>query len=553
MSAEERGAPVGRVDETVDLRRYVEPVVRQKRLALLTACVVFAACLLYTFTRTPVYRSTATVLVKPTGVNLANLPSGAEKLVDIETEARVVRSMPVAERAAPSVHAGLTPAQLLDRVSVAPVVDTLTLEISFRDTDPSVAQEGASAFARAYLAYRAQQAQELVASQLAEIDASLAADQTRLRHLNATIASSPPRSASARNARTQRKDVLARVALLEDKLTATHLLNTDPGTVIVNARTPKGPIGPNRASGVVIGLLLGLAAGVAVAFIRGRMDRRVHTSAELEEALGSPLLASIPWVPDGGDGAAGLITVRDPEAPASEAFRALRATLMAVAGRGEGTLMVVSALPGEGKTMVAANLSVALAAIGKRVVLVSADMRRPRVHEMFGLPNGRGLSSILSGEVPADLGVLDPEVESLYICPGGPPPAEPGELLLSQRMRDLVEELRGLVEYVVLDAPPVLTVADALALAPLVDGVLFVVDARSTERQAVAEASRRLEQVGVSLLGGVLNKVPPPGPHEYGYGYRYGQADVAATKVPREAAPASRRARPSSGSGGGTG
>jgi capsular exopolysaccharide synthesis family protein len=212
---------------------------------------------------------------------------------------------------------------------------------------------------------------------------------------------------------------------------------------------------------------------------------------------------------------------------------------MAVAGRGEGTLMVVSALPGEGKTTVAANLSVALAATDKRVVLVSADMRRPRIHEMFGLPNGRGLSNILTGQVPADLGVLDWRVENLYVCPSGPTPPNPAELLQSQRMRDLVAELRGLVEYVVLDAPPVLTVADPLVLAALVDGVVFVVDARSTERDAIAEARRRLEQVGAKVLGGVMNKVPPAGPHEYGYNYRYGYGqtkDEAVTKSTRKPA-----------------
>jgi non-specific protein-tyrosine kinase len=533
MSVQQRSGRDRQVGETLDLREYLEPVIRQRRLILVVALITFGVAFIYTFARPAAYTSTATVLVKPTGVNLADLgPLGTEKLVNTDTEMQIVRSTVVAEQAASSTNTDLTPAQLLKHVSVSAVPNAQTLEISYSDSNPLVARQGASAFADAYLEYRQQQAQALVDSQLEGINASLKVDKARLQKLNEVIASSPRDSAAARNARAQRDSVSARVGMLEDKVTAGGLLNTDPGDVIVDAQAPGGPSSPNHLLDLAVGLLLGLAAGVVIASVRGRMDQRLHTTADLEEALGAPLLASIPWVADGGDGLTAPVSTRDPEAPASEAYRALRTTLTAVAHRGEGTLMVVSALPGDGKTTVAANLSVALAAADKRVVLVSADMRRPRIHEMFGLPNDRGLSNILTGQVPADLGVLDLRVENLYVCPGGPTPPNPVELLQSQRMRDLVSELRGLVEYVVLDCPPVLTVADSLVLASLADGVIFVVDERSTKRSAVAEARRRLEQVGAKVLGGVLNKVPPPGPHGYGYGYGYGEAKGGAESKP---------------------
>jgi len=526
MSVQQRSGRDRQVGDTVDLREYLEPVIRQKRLILVTALVVLGVACTYTFTRPSVYTSTATVLVKPTGVNLADLgPLGTEKLVNVDTEMQIVRSTIVAEKAVAAMNTDATAVELLKHVSVSAAPDAQTLEISFSGPSPSVAQQGTAAFADAYLTYRQQQAQGLVDSQLREINASLMADQARVRELNAVIASSPSDSVKARNAQTERNSVLVSIRRLEGDVTATTLLNTDPGQVISDAQVPKHPSGPNRLLDVALGLFLGLAAGIVVASVRGRMDQRLRSTTDLEEVLGAPLLAAIPSVPGGGDGPASLVVTHDPDAPASEAYRALRTTLMAVTQPDGGTLLVASALPGEGKTTVAANLSAALAAVGKRVVLVSADMRRPRAHELFGLPNDRGLSNILTGEALADLRGLDAHVENLYVCPSGPTPPNPVELLQSGRMRDLLANLRDVAEYIVLDCPPVLTVADPLVLASLVDGVVFVVDASSTDRGAVTDARHRLEQVGATVLGGVLNKEPAPVGGMYGYGYAYGYAD----------------------------
>jgi capsular exopolysaccharide synthesis family protein len=510
-------------NDSVDLREYLAPLMRQKRLIALVAILVLAAAAAYTFTRTPVYKATATVLLKPTGVNLADLGAlGSEKLLNLETEMQLVKSTAVATNATAALGGGMTPAEALKHVSVNVVPDSQALEISYTDPDPTRAQKGAMAFARGYLDDRQAQAEDLVTSQIDELNAKLAAANARITELNATIASTSSSSPEYRDAKTELETVGQSIVNLTAQVDEADLLNTDPGQVIVVPQVPTHPSSPNHPRDLGLGLFLGLGLGIVLAFARGRTDQRLHEATDLEGALGVPLLASIPKVPEGSKGREGLISIEDPGAPAAEAYRALRTTLMAAFHRGGGTLLVVSSLPGEGKTTVAANLSVMVAQADRRVVVISADMRRPRLHELFGLSNGRGLSSVLGGDRSLPDCVFATQLPNLLVCPAGPIPPDPAEMLQSERMRQLIATLRQTADFVVLDCPPVLTVADPLGLAAISDAALFVIDSTATKRSDVAEARYRLEQVGGTLLGGVLNKMPAPTRGRYGYGYGYG-------------------------------
>jgi capsular exopolysaccharide synthesis family protein len=200
--------------------------------------------------------------------------------------------------------------------------------------------------------------------------------------------------------------------------------------------------------------------------------------------------------------------------------------------RGVKTLMVVSPMAGEGKTTTAANLAVTLANANKRVILVSADLRKPRVHRFFNLENSVGLSNVLSGEVKPWEALQDPKVENLRVMASGPVPARPAELLQSEQMGELLVELREVADFVIIDTAPILLVADALALGPLVDGVLFVADSEVSTRGSVNHAREQLEQVGAPVLGGIYNNFDPskgrtyyPYSGYYGpyYRYRYGR------------------------------
>jgi capsular exopolysaccharide synthesis family protein len=206
--------------------------------------------------------------------------------------------------------------------------------------------------------------------------------------------------------------------------------------------------------------------------------------------------------------------------------------------------MVASANAGEGKSTTAANLAVVLADSGKRVVLISADLRKPRLHRFFGLETEPGLSNALAGESTVWDTLQAPQVENLRVMVSGPVPARPTELLQSEAMGELVADLRDVSDFVIIDTSPILPVADALVLAPLVDGILLVADASITTRSAVTHTRELLDQVDARLVGAVFNDYDPSrdrgGAGYYGYGYRrygyYGDPEAPQLREPRRQA-----------------
>ncbi|MBI3649243.1 MAG: CpsD/CapB family tyrosine-protein kinase [Actinobacteria bacterium] len=203
-----------------------------------------------------------------------------------------------------------------------------------------------------------------------------------------------------------------------------------------------------------------------------------------------------------------VVALEAPRSQAAEAYRTLRTNVLAAAAEhGLQPLAVVSALSGEGKTTTTANLGVVLAQADKRVLVISADMRRPRIHEYFGLEQEEGLSEFLEGMGRPWDSLKRSAIENLWVMASGSVPERPAELLQSATMRELLEEQRRVVDFVLIDCPPVLAVADSLELAPLTDGVIFVADASRTPRGAVIEACAQLDQVGARVIGGILNNV----------------------------------------------
>jgi capsular exopolysaccharide synthesis family protein len=255
--------------------------------------------------------------------------------------------------------------------------------------------------------------------------------------------------------------------------------------------------------------------------VRERVNDRLRGRGDLEETIAAPVMTQIPAVPAWRNrDEPHLVTLETPKSPAAEAYRTLRTSVLVTAAQqGIKTLMVVSAVAGEGKTTTASNLAVVLAQADKRVVLISADLRRPRLHDYFGLPpSDRGLSEVLSGARRPWEALRSGKVENLWIMSSGRVSEQPTELLQSEAMRELLTDQREVVDFILIDCPPVLAVADALVLVPMVDGVLYVADAQTTPRGAVLQARAQLDQVGARIVGSVLNAVEGAA----GYAY-YGQ------------------------------
>lgn len=213
------------------------------------------------------------------------------------------------------------------------------------------------------------------------------------------------------------------------------------------------------------------------------------------------------------DGRLTLITLTDPRSPVAEAYRTLRTNLyFSSLDRPIRTLVVTSAAPEEGKSTTLANLAVTMAQGGRRTILADCDLRRPSLHEIFGVSNSAGLTTMMI-EGGAS-GALDQPplvatgVENLWLLPSGPLPPNPAELLGSSRMDEVIAALKERAEMILFDAPPVIAVTDAAVLASKVDGVLLIVNAGQTRREHVQRARTLLDRTGIRLIGAVLNNVP---------------------------------------------
>jgi capsular exopolysaccharide synthesis family protein len=215
-----------------------------------------------------------------------------------------------------------------------------------------------------------------------------------------------------------------------------------------------------------------------------------------------------------------LVGVRDPRSPAAEAFRTLRTSLAFATPQPVKTLLVTSPGPSEGKTTVVANLAVALGQAGRRVVVVDADLRKPHQHEMFAVPNHRGLTNVLVGQAELGKVVVETSVPGVALLTSGPVPPNPAELLDTATARSVWDRLAKEYDLVLVDSPPAAVVTDAVIIASQVEAVLVVVKAGTTRNEALAECRERLQKAGARVLGAVLNEVRPGGGYYY-YPYRY--------------------------------
>jgi capsular exopolysaccharide synthesis family protein len=268
-------------------------------------------------------------------------------------------------------------------------------------------------------------------------------------------------------------------------------------------------------------------AGIGLAFVREYMDKRLHSSDQIEHLYGLPTIARVPALPLGnGTGVRGraLVTLTQAHSVGAESFRNLRTNVRFVrAGEGATEMVVTSPAPQEGKSITSANLAIALAQQGMKTLLIDGDMRRSVQHLQFGLELSPGLSDILAdGRIMAE--ALRPtDVEHLHVLPAGPHPPNPAELVGSPRMEKLLEALRGQYDSIVIDSPPMLAVTDASVLGPKTDGVILVVRAERTDRDAISLAVQQLRHVGARLLGVVVNDAKPDGPYYAYYRKYYGE------------------------------
>lgn len=293
-------------------------------------------------------------------------------------------------------------------------------------------------------------------------------------------------------------------------------------TQIQQAIPSSSPSSPRYVLVILGGLAVGIFLAIVFVALRELLDTRIHSIGDVEQITTSPVLGAIVYEPRSTPtaGVAGL----DSQTAQPEEYRTLRTNLQFVAvEKGTADFVVTSSMPSEGKSTTAVNLAVATAAAGKRVLLVDADLRRPRVAEYLGVDGTIGLTDVLIGEVAFEQAVQPWGQSLMAVLPAGRVPPNPNELLQSSRMETLVEGARHQFDVVIFDTPPLLAVSDAAILAKRTSGALLVCAMRQARKGELRHALARLEQVGATVLGLVATKVPHSGPDAYGVNY-YGYA-----------------------------
>ncbi len=518
---------------------------------LLIASTIVASVSSYiSVSRAPkIYQATTTVIV---GQSLSKSDptyqdfSIGQQLA--QTYVNMVRRRPTLQGAAEALGLSYVPAA--ENISAQMVPGTQLVEISVRDTSPQRARALADGIA--------QQLIQATPGDPAEEQVQRAFAQEQLRNLESNIEATEleieeeQARLDASNSARAIQQYQSNVEALQQKITSyqsnyASLLQTVQGganyiSVIEPAITPTVPSSPKVMETVALAACIGLALATGGALLIEFLDDTVKVPEDLERATGLPTLGSITEI-SGKVNADELITMRNPLSPVAEAFRALRTNVEYYGvDHPIRSLAITSAGPTEGKSVVLANLAVVLAQSGRSVILVDADLRRPRQHNIFHLDNSRGLSDAifdgaqdlssyghkLDAELVAGLSSDDrPErfdeyvrevgLGRLEVVTAGSSPPNPADLLGSARMAQLVEGLYEKSDIVLFDTPPVLAVTDAVVLSRLTDGVLLLAESGRTKSAPLRQAVERLRQVDANLLGTILNRVSGRGDGYYSY------------------------------------
>lgn len=328
----------------------------------------------------------------------------------------------------------------------------------------------------------------------------------------------------------------------QNELKLTSSDNANNVSISTPARLPKAPVGPARSRNIIVAFFLSLGIGIGLAFLLDYLDDTLKTVEDVDRHIHLPALALIPALrneraalksknpaPADGKESTALALIEDTRSPIAEAYRHLRTSLLlSSAGQPPKTILVTSSQPSEGKTTTAVNTAVMLAQTGAEVLIIDCDLRRPRVHSHFQVPNIKGVTNCLAGETDEDA-LVQPydKLPNLKVMTSGPVPPNPAELIGSDEMRKLLNKLSGRFTHIIIDSPPSISFTDASILSTMVDGVMLVVHGGKSSRAVVRRAKQQLLDVGAHLYGIVLNNVKLEGSNSYYYGYysSYYEAD----------------------------
>jgi capsular exopolysaccharide synthesis family protein len=502
----------------MELRHYFQILARRKWAVIVVTVVTLAVVAIGTYLATPVYSASVTVRVaqvQDSSVSYYDL-NYSERLINTYVE--LVKSRPFLEQSIDRLRLNKSADDLGRSIKAEAIANTELLRITVVDEAPSSAVDIANTLGQLLIEQggklysgEGKTAEQVVSEQLAALESEMASDRARLLGLLADqdsadhtveIQDLKARMSVGEQTRTMLLDSYAE-AKLADMARANSVSIVEPAVV------PDAPRAPNVPLNMMLGGLVGLMGGVGLAFVLENLDLSIYSSDELEQGVQAPLLGSVPNLKAPRKFRAGPLLLRrnGHSTAVGEAFRVLRTNVLTLGAEGPPRkLLITSIEPGAGKSTVLANLAVALAQSGRKVIVVDTDLRDPCLDKVFSVPDDFGLSNAIFDRGRFSLGLRETKVPGVTVLPSGPLPPNPAELLGFERTRELISQLSAEADVVLLDSPPLQSYTDASVLAPLVDGVVLVVARGRVSGGQIQRAISQLAKVGAKQLGFVFNR-----------------------------------------------
>jgi non-specific protein-tyrosine kinase len=518
----------------MEIRKYLSLVFNWWWLIILATLITGSVTYLVSKSTAPVYSATTRLLIDESS------GGGANDYVAILTEqkqattlAQLVEARPVLEETIRRLNLPFSTNVLAGNISVSAPTDTQILIIRAEDIDrervAEIANTIAEVFVEQNVEIRKKTPQQTIDNTQATIDEKFIEFeelQTEIASLEALTEPENVAKLSSLNAQSTAIELEINNLAEQQRANRAELARASNNNLIQfeEAIAPNAPIRPSVGRNTVLGLVVGAMLAVGMIFLIDYLDDTVKSPDDIQEDTGLSTLGIIALI-QGKEAADKLVTLAAPRAPISEAFRVLRTNLgFSAIDSGLRSMLITSSSPGEGKSTVVGNLGVVMAQTGKRVIVVDADLRLPTQHKVFGTPNNQGLTTaLLDTETPVSQHLQNTRVPGLRIMTSGPLPPNPAELLNSQRMIHIIEELKQECDLVIFDTPPILTVTDAAILGRQVDGCTLVAEVGKTNRSAVIRAIEGLLKADANVFGVVLNKLQLKrmGYYDYYYHYQY--------------------------------
>ena len=477
---------------------------------LIVLCAILAAAAAYTASifSVPIYQASTTLLVDEASKPTANY----QDLLVSERVARTYAELMKRPTTLTQVAAkfGVEPAVLdsaVTAVTVTPIRDTQLLKVTVEGISPELVAAVADTLPEVFITdinsvqtIRFAESKANLERQLNELSKQVELQQVAVDNIGeAKTPDDALRLGQLQNELSQSKNSYANILRSYEELRLTEVQSVDSIVVVEKARIPGGAIRPRTMVNTLLAAIVGAMLALGIVFLIEYLDDRIKTPQDLLNILNTPILGTIARLPQQGkrlkqdlqaNRQASLITSHEPRHPITEAYRSLRTNLQfSSVDETLRSVLVTSATPGEGKTTTAANLAVVFAQAGNSVILVDADIRKPRQHKIFDLPKSPGLTEVMvSNNTPTSFFLRETQVPNLRILTSGKDAPNPAELLGSNRMKQLLQELQQEADFLVVDAPPLLAVTDAQVLANNVNGVLLVVNTEKTPRAMIARA-----------------------------------------------------------------